>query len=102
MTKYSYFNCGFLEDTQHLLVCEDPGLEKCKWKNPPNQFQTQPSNSDLEEYADNQISNNILSGSYNNIVVENNITYYRFLTWSHDPLNNETHIHINVYINFYN
>ncbi len=85
----------------HLLCCADPGLEKCKWKNPPSQFQTQPSNTDLEEYADNQISNNILSGSYNNIVIENDITYYRFLTWEHDALNNETHILIDVYLNFY-
>lgn len=101
-TYVGYDNVWELHESNYdLLHCENPGFLKCKWTNKPSQFHTQPSNDDLEDYADEQIADNVLSGSYNNIVIENGITYYRFLVWDHNPLTNITQITINVYLDFY-
>ncbi|MEI6091854.1 MAG: hypothetical protein WCR42_15460 [bacterium] len=105
-TGYEFVNCThvpMLGSWTHTKNCNNPGLTPCDWDiNPANwpfhSFGTAcpGGTQDMEDYVKIQIANEVYSGSYNTIVVEDGTTYYKFLDWEYDPLTDLTEMVINV------
>ncbi len=106
-TGYSDVACThskFMGGWTHTKNCTGAGMLPCLWDIDPANWLIQgfeigcPGGTQgLEEYVSNQVANEIYSGSYNTIVVEDGTTYYKYLDWDYDLLSGTTEIIINVY-----
>lgn len=81
----------------HTLTCLGNGRETCRVPavtvpptNPSNLYFNDLSavTETMENYAGNQIQNNVLTGNYSNIFNYQGIDYLRTVTWSGTDINN--------------
>ena len=82
----------------HLLQCSEPGYEACGWTVQPSVLLPNGEAipwGDLQDYALDQISQGILSGTYNDGIIKSGIQINRSVSWTATDLYN-SNIKVNV------
>lgn len=93
---------GWFTSSKSRLTCVAPGPSSCAWTLDPRTLDdltgpgpSNPTWDDLRDYAEDNISNNVLSGSHVANIVINGDLWYRSVTWSATNINN-SEIEINI------